>query len=143
MKVCLRSDYSSQLDDIPRCGSGTLQAAGGKLDDGEGPPGHTDPPRRDASRSLEHTPGPVEEGQVERKPHERRVDARARRQDQGLAGREAVPAEKPLPPRAGVEGRDDRGRHGLAGAEVPQSEPSLRLADEWREAVGHSGSRPR
>ena len=86
---------------------------------------------------FEHPPGAVEEDQVERKPHEGGVDARAGRQDQRLALRKPAAAEQPLPPRARVEGGDHAGGDRLAGANVPQPEPPLRLPHQRGETVGH------
>ena len=82
-------------------------------------------------------PAPVEEHQVEWKPHEGGVNARAGGQNQRVARRKAAPAEQALAPRARVEGGDHVGGHRLAGAEVPQPVPPLRLAHERGEAVGH------
>src|SRR3954469_9383140 len=77
-KVGLASDYSSQLHDIIQGRPGTLEAARRKLHARECPPRHADPPRPDAGGRLEHLAGAVEEHEVEWKPHEGRVNGRAR-----------------------------------------------------------------
>src|SRR6187551_2616201 len=113
-KVAPASDYSSQLHDIIRRRPGTLEAARRKLHDRECTPRHADPPRPDAGRRLEHPAGAVEEHQVEWKPHEGRVNGRARGEDQRFARAKSLAAEQALPPRGRVESGDHRGCDRLA-----------------------------
>ena len=88
-KVCGESDYCPQLDPIPRL---VPERAPAPARPRRKPAKPTDPPGRDAGRDLEHPTGPVQEDQVEREPHESRVDARARRQNQRSAGRPDRPS---------------------------------------------------
>jgi hypothetical protein len=89
-----------------------------ELDDRETSQGANDSPRRNAAAGLHDRAIAGHEQDVDWKPHEEGVDHVRRRDDQRVAGSQAVTAEKSTVTRGGVEGGFQVRRDGKARAHV-------------------------
>ena len=126
----------------PRMVPDRSRRAGRQLDHGEGAPGRPDPPRLDCRRRLEDAG----------RPGSRKSRSRGNRMkavwtlEQGARTR-ASPAARPRRPRRPCRREPESNaaitgsRWRSPGADVPQPEPPLRLANERGEAVGHRSER--
>ena len=87
-----------------------------ELDNGERAECERQPPGTDGRFCSKHLAVAIDEHYVNCKAHEKRVDAVARREDEGVAFGKTVAAEEAPIPRLALEGRfDDAGDKGAVG----------------------------
>ena len=109
-----------------------------QLDHRKAPQRPDDPPGRNIGAGLDNTAIARNEEDVDRKAHEERVDHVRRRNDQGMARRQRVAAQKAALTRRRVECRLERGRYRKPGALVDEPEGSpLRLEERTKKVSLH------
>lgn len=95
------------------------------------------PPRSEILGDSSHATGSIDEHDVNRKPHEARVNRRTRRQHQCSAFRPRLTTEKALAARGTVERRLDVARDDRAGDGVDQATGAGAAAQQRLEKVRH------
>jgi len=113
----------------------------------EGPsrrdPTRGDPPRPDLDASLDHGAAGIDEEDVDRKPHEKHVDARARLEPQPLPRRQASSAEQASQPRAHADGEGDSVTEDRAGTAIDHAYQGSVLGMLWIHVCGIGYARAR
>ena len=109
---------------------GSLQYAGGELDDGEGAPGALNPPRPDRVSGAKDVTVAVNERDVDRELHEERVDAVAGRKNEGGVWRQARASEEAAVTGYAVERGFDVPGDGLLMAGVAKNPGAVRCGED-------------
>src|SRR6516225_8790690 len=126
-------------------GFGSFECAGWQLDRRKRSQRSGNPPRRNALARLEHPPIPIDEDEVDWKPHEESVDRAAWRDDQRIARWQRVVLEQAGASAVRIEGRENAVGEHETSARVLNRAPA-RVAKERREECRHVGNslrRPR
>ena len=101
-----------------------------ELDNGERTECECQPPRPDGRFCSKHLAVAIDERDINCKAHEKRVDAVARREDEGVAFGKTVAAEQAAIPRLTLEGWfDDAGDERAVGG-IPQYPLAVRALDK-------------
>ena len=106
------------------------QFTGSELDNGERAECEGQPPRRNGRFCTKHPAVAIDERDVNGKAHEKRVDAVAGREDEGVAFGKTVTAEETAIPRLALEGRFDHAGDERAVGGIPQQPRTVRVLDE-------------
>lgn len=113
-----------------------IQLTRSELDNGERAERERQPPRPYGRFRSQHLAVAIDERDVNCKTHEKRVNAVAGREDEGMASGKTFAAEEPTIPRLALEGRfDDAGDEGAVGG-VPQYPRTVRELDQRTEKRG-------
>jgi len=106
------------------------QLTRGELDNGERAGCERQSPRPDGRSCSKHLAVAIDERHVNCKTHEKRMDAVAWRQDEGVAFGKTVAAEEAPIPRLALESRFDHAGDERAVGGIPQEPRTVRVLDE-------------
>lgn len=122
--------FGSEIKAIADAGVRTIERTGCELDDGQRATCGLNPPGSERRPRAKDVTVPVDEDHVDRKPHEERVNAATRREDQGAVVGEPRPAEEASVAAVPVERRFDEPRHYKFVTSVSQDPVRVRLRED-------------